>query len=448
MIVDTQTMRDLELFESYDGAPGVFALFDYTKTEKGRNRLRAFFLEDLPTGTRVKSRQASFRFFHELAEDEAPQVHKNQFLFITQYLRSKLPMIRSRNPFHITGMWLRLSFRHKGTGLFSNMEFISEGVILIAAFARALNTFLETIRPKPLPVEVRELARSIEESLGPVMAHISRLTASGGHPFRLLAADRWLRTRGRFYVDSLADSFALLDAFFSVGTAMKRHVMCFPEITKPGEPPFSARGLYHPFLSRPVIQDFQATRSFLFLTGPNMAGKTTFLKALGITVFLGRAGLPVFARQCRMELFQGLFTSLNTEDNIRKGYSYFFSEVHRVKEAGRLLHRACNILFIFDELFKGTNIKDAYDASRLVIRKFKLWPKNLFILSSHLIELAEESRQDSTIAFYCFDSSVVDGRPRFSYKINKGISRERLGLLILKNEGIPDLLEPPSSSKE
>jgi DNA mismatch repair ATPase MutS len=83
-----------------------------------------------------------------------------------------------------------------------------------------------------------------------------------------------------------------------------------------------------------------------------------------------------------------------------------------------------------------------------VIRKFTLWPGNLFILSSHLIELAEEVRGNPSIAFYSFESSVVDGRPLFTYKINEGISRERLGLLILQNEGIPDLLEPPSPSKE
>ena len=119
-----------------------------------------------------------------------------------------------------------------------------------------------------------------------------------------------------------------------------------------------------------------------------------------------------------------------------------------MKEAGELLQKTNRILFIFDELFKGTNIKDAYDASRMVIGKFVLWQRNLFILSSHLIELAEESRENPAIAFYYFDSSVVDGRPLFTYKINEGVSRERLGLLILQNEGIPDLLEPPSSSKE
>lgn len=447
MTADVQTMRDLELFESYDGTPGVFALFDYTRTEKGREQLRSFFMEDFQTLKQVEERQDSFRFFHEL-EEEAPPVHKNQFLFITQYLRSKLPMIRNRSPLHLAGMWLRLSLRHKGTGLFSNMEFISEGVTLIAAFAHALEGFLDRIGQAPLPGEVRALTHRIEESLGPVLAHISGLSSPGRHPFRLLDADRWLRTRGQFYIDSLTESFALLDAFFSVGAAMKSHLMCFPRVMESEKPFFSARGLYHPFLPHPVTQDFQTPCSFLFLTGPNMAGKTTFLKALGITVLLGRAGLPVFARECRMDLFQGLFTSINTEDNIRKGYSYFFSEVRRVKEAGRLLHQSSHLLFIFDELFKGTNVKDAYDASRLVIRKFTLWPGNLFILSSHLIELAEEVRDNPSIAFYSFESSVVDGRPLFTYKINEGISRERLGLLILQNEGIPDLLEPPSPSKE
>lgn len=448
MFSDAQTLKDLEIFESYDGSPGVFSLFDYTKTEGGRACLRDFFLNEIHTPEQLKKRQDAFSFFFKLGADKSPPVHKNQFLFVTQYLRSKLPMIRHNSPAHMAGMGIRLFFRHKGTGLFSNLEFIAEGLNLTLSFIGALGQFVSLAEKEPLPDEIRELIGDITASLSPAKVHIpSRISLL--HPFLILKADRWLRTKGQYHIHRLMDAYARVDAYFSVAEAMKSHPMCFPRVEDSSAPFFTAEELYHPFLSHPVPQNIDISqRHFLFLTGPNMAGKTTFLKAMGIAVCLGRAGLPVFAAACRMDFFNGLFTSINTEDNIRKGYSYFFSEVHRVKEAGEYLQAQKKIFFIFDELFKGTNVKDAYDASRLVIKKFAKWRQNLFVLSSHLTELAEEAVTHSAISFYYFESSVVDGRPLFTYKINEGISAERLGLLILQNEGIPDLLEPPGSPKE
>ncbi|MBE0653872.1 MAG: hypothetical protein IH594_08745, partial [Bacteroidales bacterium] len=129
-------------------------------------------------------------------------------------------------------------------------------------------------------------------------------------------------------------------------------------------------------------------------------------------------------------------------DNLSKGYSYFYSEVMRVKEAARSLKKYRRTLVIFDELFRGTNVKDAFDGSLLVIKGLLNWPQSVFLLSTHLIELARELQAHELISFSYFDSEVKNGKPWFSYQLKEGISDERLGLLILKNEKIDQLLNP------
>ena len=132
-----------------------------------------------------------------------------------------------------------------------------------------------------------------------------------------------------------------------------------------------------------------------------------------------------------------------------KGFSYYYTEVDRVRTVAQSLHDGRHLFVLFDELFKGTNIKDAFDGSSLVIHGFLRFPKSRFLVSSHLVELkdrldkeisAKSASVESPIQYVYFESEVVDGTPCFSYHLRPGISEERLGLLILKNEGIERLL--------
>jgi DNA mismatch repair ATPase MutS len=173
-----------------------------------------------------------------------------------------------------------------------------------------------------------------------------------------------------------------------------------------------------------------------------MAGKTTFLKSCGISIYLAQLGMGVPAKYMKLSPFKALFSSLNTTDNLSIGYSYFYSEVMRVRKAAEILRKEKKVFMIFDELFKGTNIKDAFDGSMLVINGLLNWENSLFILASHLTELSNKIDEKPSVFFRYFESSVVDGRPKFSFKIFEGKSDERLGLLILQNEKIDELLNP------
>ena len=104
------------------------------------------------------------------------------------------------------------------------------------------------------------------------------------------------------------------------------------------------------------------------------------------------------------------------------------------------LNRQGKAFIMFDELFKGTNVKDAYEGALLVIGGFCNWPESTFLISSHLTELEMEIKKYGNIQFCCFEAGVKDNKPAFSYRLKEGVSRERLGLLILENENLRGLL--------
>jgi DNA mismatch repair ATPase MutS len=128
-------------------------------------------------------------------------------------------------------------------------------------------------------------------------------------------------------------------------------------------------------------------------------------------------------------------------DNIIKGESYFYNEVKRIKNTIEKINDGKNWLILIDELFKGTNVEDAMKCSTAVIEGLRKIKPSLFILSTHLYEIGANLKQYSNIQFKYFETSVHDGELVFHYHLKEGISDDRLGYLILKREGVVDLLQ-------
>jgi DNA mismatch repair protein MutS len=196
-------------------------------------------------------------------------------------------------------------------------------------------------------------------------------------------------------------------------------------------------------LKQPVSYDLELNpgHNFLFLTGANMAGKSTLIKAVGSAVFLAHLGMGVPAQEMTLTLFDGLLTNINVVDNIAKGESYFFNEVQRVKNTVDKINNGKKWLVLIDELFKGTNVQDAMKCSLTVIKGLIKIKNSLFILSTHLYEIGEELKQYPNISFRYFETTASDDQLEFSYQLKEGISNDRLGYLILRREKVLDMLE-------
>ena len=172
-----------------------------------------------------------------------------------------------------------------------------------------------------------------------------------------------------------------------------------------------------------------------------MAGKSTFIKAVGTAVFLAHLGMGVPAQEMKLTLFDGTLSNINVIDNIMKGESYFYNEVQRIKATISKINDGRKWLILIDELFKGTNVEDAMKCSTAVIEGLLKIKNSLFILSTHLYEIGDQLKVYPNISFNYFETSTVNGQLSFNYQLRKGISNDRLGYLILQREGVVKMLE-------
>ena len=173
-----------------------------------------------------------------------------------------------------------------------------------------------------------------------------------------------------------------------------------------------------------------------------MAGKSTFMKAFGIAVYLSHMGFPVAAKDMQFSVLDGIYSSINVADDISMGHSHFYAEVLRVKNVAEEVASGKNMVVLFDELFKGTNVKDAYDGTLSVTAAFARYSNCLYIVSTHIIEVADALKDEGEHIKFAYLPTVMDGNtPRYTYKLQQGITTDRQGMMIIENEGILDVLK-------
>ena len=263
------------------------------------------------------------------------------------------------------------------------------------------------------------------------------------NPIQVIHYGHYVHERFRTAVQSLVEIHSRLDAWYSMAMATRRYQLSFPVFVDQEDPYLDIQSLYHLLLPKPVAYDVRLDResNFLFLTGANMGGKSTFIRSVGVVVFLAHLGMGVPARAMRLSLFDGILSNINVVDNISKGESFFFNEVQRIRNTLEKIGNQKKWLVLIDELFKGTNVEDAMKWSTAVIKGLIKIRKSLFILSTHLYEIGEELKVYPNILFRYFETSVKDDQLEFSYQLKEGISNDRIGYLILKREKVVEMLE-------
>jgi hypothetical protein len=314
-----------------------------------------------------------------------------------------------------------------------------------ADFYRGLAQITELLEELDLPPSIQFYVDRISKILKE--QPLQRLAAST--PGQKFSRTQYLyfghHLRGRYKTNTLEliDIFSRLDACYYMAVAVKTYGLSFPEFVEQETPLVHAKGLYHVLIPDPVAYDLQMSpeHNFLFLTGANMAGKSTLIKALGSAVFLAHIGMGVPAIQMRLTLFDGLLSNINVVDNIARGESFFFNEVQRIKHTIEKINDGKKWLVLIDELFKGTNVQDAMKCSLTVIEGLIKIRNSLFILSTHLYEIGEQLKGYPNISFKYFETNVKDEQLEFSYQLKEGISNDRIGYVILKREKVVEMLE-------
>ena len=174
---------------------------------------------------------------------------------------------------------------------------------------------------------------------------------------------------------------------------------------------------------------------FIIITGANMAGKSTYLRTVGINYLLACIGAPVWAKQ--MEIFPArLITSLRTSDSLTDNESYFFAELKRLKLIIDKLQAGEDLFIILDEILKGTNSVDKQKGSFALIKQFMSMNANGIIATHDLLLSSLANSFPKNIRNYCFEADITNNELTFSYKMRDGVAQNMNACFLMKKMGI------------
>lgn len=439
MELDKTTYLDLSIFNR-DDEYSLFHKLDFTTTSGGREYLRKLFSTPLQDIQAIHNRQQMLRYLLEKETEWPPMISNGSIVVVENYLNAEIEPISSSG-----GISLYLNAVVTKTIYAPDYGFIKFSFDQLLNLIKGFK-YLEThFNSNEAPVTLKLLLDRARVLLAQQeFDDIVELQENGRFSFvEILRYDRLIRRKHRKVLWELTELYTRLDAYHSMAMAIRHFSLQFPTFTDDNKPHIAIEQLYHMILPQPVAYDIAMDphKHFLFLTGANMAGKTTFIKAVGIAVFLAHLGMGVPAKSMQLTFFHGILSNIDVKDNIFKGESYFYSEVQRIKNTIIKISDGKNWLILIDEMFKGTNVEDAKNCSLAVINGLLHNHNCLYILSTHLYEIADELQGEDQIIFKYFQSEVIDDNLQFTYELKDGIAKEKIGFLILKKEKVIELLE-------
>ena len=436
MQADKTTVNDLSIFHNEE-EQSVFHRLDFTTTIGGRDWLRYLLANPYSDLDKIQETQQMLQLMIK-KEDQWPVVITNgTVMVVNKYYDSSIDQIP-----HDPGLLSSIYYKIVKSQDFSLIKFsVTHFIDFAIGLKQIVDCFDKENNPKLLQTVLDRIIFLTDKPVIKTMMNWNKKQKLSNKNYLIFG--HYLRYHFKDRALELAEIYSRLDAYHSMAVASKKFGFCFPAIKKTDTPFINAKNLYHILVATPVAYDVELNqqKNFLFLTGANMAGKSTFIKAVGVSVYLAHVGMGVPAESLELSLFDGLLSNIQVEDNISRGESYFFNEVQRIKKTINKINDGRNWLILIDELFKGTNVQDAMKCSTTVIEGLRKMKNTLFILSTHLYEIGEGLRQFSNIKFNYFETKIEDGQLIFSYQLKEGISNDRLGYLILKREGVVNMLE-------
>ncbi|MDD4632012.1 MAG: DNA mismatch repair protein [Proteiniphilum sp.] len=437
-IIDKQTMDDLNIFGK-QGKNSVFSIYNHTSTRGGAILLEEMFRYPLDNFESIKKRQDIIQYFYH-KRTEFP-FEGAVFDAVAYYLHNT--DTRTRIDAHDDKLRKRFQRLMKTD---TEFQMIHKSILGLIYIINTLHDFFEDIeddeRILPEMPEMEEVKNIIsDERLRFVKEERETKKLSLEKAGRY---DNELRYASNKEMHKILSFIYQLDIYISLAHVAREKEFSFADVQPSDCNILKIDRLFHPLLADPVANTIEVTpqSNVIFLTGANMAGKSTFMKSFGIAVYLAHLGFPVPAREMTFSVRSGMYTTINLPDNLNQGYSHFYAEVLRLKKIANSINHARNMVVIFDELFRGTNVKDAYDATIAVTEAFAMNKNSIFIISTHIIESADILKERcGNIYFLYLPTTLENGVPRYTYTLSPGITDDRHGMMIIRNEQILDILE-------
>jgi DNA mismatch repair ATPase MutS len=437
-LTDQQTLDDLGIF-GRRGADSVYAIFNRTMTRQGSAVLEDMLRHPLSDGAAIGTRISIFQSFAALGTSFP--FRSELFDVAEAYLSVTDERTRLSGDAQTLGSRMASmiaednDYKNIYKGVTALMEILQQLQRFVAGAApdayREEKTMIESLLAEG------ELQPLLQEDIG------SKLSYS-----RVAGYDTVIRFRYRGAARRLLQCVYRLDAYLAVGRVATERGFVFPVVLPPDRQRVRLEGVYHAQVKNAVANTVEITagQPVIFLTGANMAGKSTFMKSLGVALFLAHAGFPVPARRMEFPVFDGIYTTINLPDNLGMGASHFYAEVLRVKKVATALGQGRRLFVIFDELFRGTNVKDAYEATVALTSAFARRRDSFFVISTHIIEAGEVlTAADAGIRPLYLPTRMEGNQPVYTYQLEEGITADRHGMIIINNEGIPEMLRAGES---
>ncbi|WP_108423143.1 MutS-related protein [Flagellimonas amoyensis] len=231
------------------------------------------------------------------------------------------------------------------------------------------------------------------------------------------------------------EAFFLFESYLSIHIGIIENNFSFPIFTKDK---INLSDFYHPLLENPVKNNLETSSNVIVLNGPNMSGKSTFLKAIGLCMYFGHLGLGIPASKGEIPFCDYFSIEINRRDDILNGYSHFMTEVMNLKKVVEQVTNGKKCFAVFDELFSGTNVEDGFEICRTTINGLSKFKKSYFFISTHIQELKSVSNRQ--IENYYIDCELIDNTPTFTYQLKKGWSDIKVGRILFEKEGLNKML--------
>jgi len=439
--IDEQTSNDLGIF----GRPGktsVYDLYNKTSTQGGGTRLALLFKAPLADATEINARAELYRFFSlhgYVFPIDAATVGAVAYYLENEDVRSQLQGGRES---------ISSKFKQM-VAADADFVFVRDGVQATLRLFYEVRTFLKGLAPEakgsPYAQQYDAFVQLLESpALAVVRQHMTEKFEAKLTPVMLSELDKLIRFDQRDLLLQLLDLLYELDVLISVGQVARNRGFHFARALPKERNVLHYKQVYHPHVEGAIANDLRLDQdhNILFLTGANMAGKSTLMKSIGVALYLGHMGFPVAAESLEFSVRDGIYTSINLSDNLAAGASHYYAEVLRVKEVAAELQAGRQLLVIFDELFRGTNVKDAYDATIAVTRAFTNKNGSQFIISTHIMEAGALLKGEPLSINYQFLPTEMKGNvPVYTRVLRDGITDDRQGMIIIQNEGILEMLD-------
>lgn len=421
---DEQTIDDLRIFSKKD-TPGIYDLYNDTHTRGGEAALQEMFRNPLGDRELINRRSSLIEQFSKL--NVAFPYSATLFDMAEKYLMHANDSDKNGT----------------NSAVFGEKE-IHNGVSSVIELIKTTQQFLQSKEVLSVKSYAEESAEILSLLSDPVFEPVMQENSKGKLSFGSITAfDTLFRVREHQKINKLLSYIFRLDVYLSVAGVAQKRKFVFPKAQEKGVYELKLEGLYHPELTNPVSNNItlNAQKPIVFLTGANMAGKSTLLRSLSTAVYIAHMGFPVAAKSMVFPVMDGIYTTINLPDNLGIGASHFYAEVLRVKKVAQELHQGKSLFIIFDELFRGTNVKDAHEGTVAITNAYSKKTNSMFIISSHIVEAGEQLMKNPNIGFQYLPTRMNGHTPEYTYTLEEGITEDRHGMIIINNEGILDILK-------